>query len=378
MHGSNQSQQSAMFKDMLDYERNNDREKFIYDVNQLLNAYNDIEKNFEYLIRKDDPQLLALIFLLLSITYNKDDLSWYIRNEDLSDYMNPWIKNSDEFSSNLVGHTFQKIPEKNLNIGEQFAIPYSTFAIYVPNNSGNDKQVFDINDWEFNYDHNIISINHGTITSLKKGCTIIECINKKYNEQRRIKINSGNIKQSHITEFFFTQIRNIIAHGRFSLINSGAYDTLDEYGSFNMRTSDNRYKRGSQRDLIIYENNQLNIAYAKENTFNPKYLIHLAKTLYAKENNPFLKFIAIFDNIDDCIHIKKELEDLTQKEQMDFNSLILLSKFYINFIYNYDSYDKDNYDYDKLPINNSLKGTLTNKEFIYEIRASIMHGRYTY
>ena len=67
------------------------------------------------------------------------------------------------------------------------------------------------------------------------------------------------------------------------------------------------------------------------------------------------------------------------KEEFDlYNSLIILSKFYINFIYNYDSYDKDNYNYDLLKIDNKLKNNLTNKEFIYEIRTSIMHGRYEY
>lgn len=377
MWDANQSWQSDKFKAMLIYERNNDREKFIYDVNQILNAYNDINRNFNYLIGNDDPQLLALIFSLISITYNKDDLSDYIKNEDLSNYMDPVIQTNDEFSSTVFGHTF-KMREKNLNIGEQFIIPQSTLTIYVPNDNGSGNKIFDINDWEFNYDSSVVSINNGVITALKKGCIIIECINKKYNGIRRIKINSGNIKQSHITEFFFTQIRNIIAHGRFTLINSGAYDTLAEYGRFNMPTSDNRYKRGSQRDLLIFENNQLNVAYDRENTFNPKYLIHLAKTLYAKDNNPFIKFIDIFDNSDDFVEIRQKLGALTLQQQKNFYSLILLSKFYINFIYNYDSNDKDNYNYDVLPINSSLKGNLTNKEFIYEIRTAIMHGRYTH
>ncbi len=378
MWDANQSWQSESFKNMLIYERNNAREKLIYDVNQRLNAYNNIKKNAEFLIGNDDPQLLALIFSLISITYNKDDLSEYIKNEDLSNYMNAWIQTNDEFSTTLVGHTFQKMPEKNLNIGEKFDIPHSTLTVYVPNNNGGGSRVYDINDWEFNYDHSILSIDHGEITSLKKGCTVIECINKKYGEHRRIKINSGNIKQSHITEFFFTQIRNIIAHGRFTLINSGLYDTLDEYGKYNMSSADNRYQKGAQRDLLIYENNQLNVAYDKENTFNPKYIIYLAKTLYAKEGNPFIKFINIFDTNDSWVLIKQELDKLTSKEIEDFYSLILLSKFYINFIYNYDTADKDNYDYAKLPVKDELRGSLKNKEFIYEIRTAIMHGRYTY
>lgn len=377
MWDTNQSWQSKEFKEMLSYERKNEREKFIYDVNQILNAYNDINHNFSYLIENDDPQLLALIFSLISITYNKDDLSNYIKNEDLSNYMVPSIQTNDEFSSAVFGHTF-KMQEKKLNIGEQFVIPKSTLTIYVPNDNGSGNRIFNINDWEFIYDSNVVSINNGVITSLKKGCIVIECINKKYNETRRIKINSGNIKQSYITEFFFTQIRNIIAHGRFTLINSGAYDTLSEYGRFNMSTSDNRYKRGSQRDLLVFENNQLNIAYDKGNTFNPKYLIYLAKTLYAKENNPFIKFINIFDECDDFIEIRQKLGNLILQEQKDFHSLVLLAKFYINFIYNYDSYDKDNYDYNALSINQNLKGSITNKEFIYEIRTAIMHGRYKY
>lgn len=378
MWDANQSWQSESFKNMLIYERNNAREKLIYDVNQRLNAYSNIKKNAEFLIGNDDPQLLALIFSLISITYNKDDLSEYIKNEDLFDYMNAWIQTNDEFSTTLVGHTFQKMPEKNLNIGEKFAIPHSTLTIYVPNNNGGGSWVYDINDWEFNYDHSILSIDHGEITSLKNGCTIIECINKKYGGRRRIKINSGNIKQSYITEFFFTQIRNIIAHGRFTFINSGLYDTLDEYGKYNMSSTDNRYQKGTQRDLLIYENNQLNVAYDKENTFNPKYIIYLAKTLYTKEGNPFINFINIFDTNHSWVLIKRELDKLTPKEKEDFYSLILLSKFYINFIYNYDTADKDNYDYTKLPVKDELRGTLKSEEFIYEIRTAIMHGRYTY
>ena len=377
MWDTNQSWQSGEFKDMLIYERNNDREKFIYDVNQMLNAYNNIDRNSDYLFGIDDPQLLALIFSLISITYNKDDLSEYIKNEDLSEYMKASFLTNDEFSG-VLAHTFRNIPEKNLNICEQFVIPKSTLTVYVPNNNGCGSRVYDINDWEFNYDHSILSIDHGKITALKKGCTIIECINKKYCAHRRIKINSGNIKQSYITEFFFTQIRNIIAHGRFTFINSGTYDTLDEYGKYNMSSWDDRYNRGSQRDLLIYENNQLNVAYDKNNTLNPKYVIYLAKTLYAKENNPFIRIIDIFDLNHSCDLIKLELDKLTPKEKENFHSLILLSKFYINFIYNYDTANKDNYDYDKLPVKDELKGTLKNKEVIYEIRTAIMHGRYTY
>lgn len=378
MWDANQTWQSDMFKKMLCYERDNAREKFIYEVNQLLNAYSNLDDNLKFLIRSDDTQLLSLIFSLISITYNKDELSDFIKNEDLSDYMNQWLSVNDEFSTTIVAHTFRKMPEKNLNIGEQFTIPASTLTIYVPNESGSGNRVFEINDWEFNYDNNILSINNGVVTAIKKGCTIIECVNKKYNESRRIKINSGNIKQSHITEFFFTQIRNIIAHGRFSIVNSGSYDTLDEYGSFNMLPSDNRYMRGSQRDLYIFENNQLNIAYGKENAINPKYLVYLAKTLYARENNPFVKFIEIFDSNNDMFQIKRKHPSLKLNDDENFMALIELSKFYINFIYNYDSYDKDNYDYSKLPISNALKGNHTNKEFIYEIRTAIMHGRYVY
>ena len=47
MWDANQSWQSDRFKAMLIYERNNNREKFIYDVNQMLNAYNDINRNWE-------------------------------------------------------------------------------------------------------------------------------------------------------------------------------------------------------------------------------------------------------------------------------------------------------------------------------------------
>ena len=76
MWDANQSWQSDKFKAMLIYERNNDREKFIYDVNQILNAYNDINRNFNYLIGNDDPQLLALIFSLISIGSSSSPFSF--------------------------------------------------------------------------------------------------------------------------------------------------------------------------------------------------------------------------------------------------------------------------------------------------------------
>lgn len=378
MFDTSQSWQSDTFRKMLNYERQNDREKFIYDVNQMLNAYYNIEQNIEFLIYNNDPQLVALIFSLISITYNKDDLTEYIKKEDLSDYMRSRIQTNDEFNSNVYAHSFRKMPEKNLNIGEYFSIPQSTLTVVDIDDSGNRKIIYNIDDWEFNYDHNVISIDNGIVTSKKNGGIIIECINKKYNKKRRIKINSGNVRQSNVTEFFFMQVRNIIAHGRYSLVNSGAYDTIDEYNSFNMLSSDNRYSRGTQREMIIYDNNQLNVAYGGENSLNPKYVIHLAKTLYNKENNCFFKFVDIFDNYNSALLIRRELQNLSSSDKLDLETLILLSKFYINFIYNYDSYDKNIYNYDVLPIDNGLKGSLNNKEFIYEIRTAIMHGRYTY
>ena len=54
-----------------------------------------------------------------------------------------------------------------------------------------------------------------------------------------------------------------------------------------MLSSDNRYSRGTQREMIIYDNNQLNVVYGGENSLNSKYVIHLAKTLYNKDGNCF-------------------------------------------------------------------------------------------
>lgn len=366
---------SSKFKDMLLYEREHSREKFIYDVNKILNAYSDVNENLSDIFEISDLQLLLLIFSLISITSNKDDLEKYIKNEDLYNYMNHFEIKEDNKISLLLGHTFSNLKEKNMNIGESFVIPEDTLSIYdiITNTS-----YFNINDWDFLYDNNILSINNGVITSLRKGCTVIKCINKFNNEIRKIKINSGDIKQSNITEFFFTQIRNIIAHGRFTLVNSGKYDSISEYQTFNLPSFDDRYVYGSQRNLLIYDFNQLNIAYDKNNNINPKYISYLAKNLYVKKDNPYIKFIDIFENKVDILDIESIFNNFSKEEFDLYNSLIILSKFYINFIYNYDSYDKDNYNYDLLKIDNKLKNNLTNKEFIYEIRTSIMHGRYEY
>ena len=366
---------SSKFKDMLLYEREHSREKFIYDVNKILNAYSDVNENLSDIFEISDPQLLLLIFSLISITSNKDDLEKYIKNEDLYNYMNHFEIKEDNKISLLLGHTFSNLKEKNMNIGESFVIPEDTLSIYdITTNTS----YFNINDWDFLYDNNILSINNGVITSLRKGCTVIKCINKFNNEIRKIKINSGDIKQSNITEFFFTQIRNIIAHGRFTLVNSGKYDSISEYQTFNLPSFDDRYVYGSQRNLLIYDFNQLNIAYDKNNNINPKYISYLAKNLYVKKDNPYIKFIDIFENKVDILDIESIFNNFSKEEFDLYNSLIILSKFYINFIYNYDSYDKDNYNYDLLKIDNKLKNNLTNKEFIYEIRTSIMHGRYEY
>lgn len=81
MFDTSQWWQSDTFRKMLNYERENNREKFIYDVNQMLNAYYNIDQNFDFLIYNNDPQLVALIFSLISITHNKDDLSNYIKKK---------------------------------------------------------------------------------------------------------------------------------------------------------------------------------------------------------------------------------------------------------------------------------------------------------
>ena len=365
--------QSDEFKQMLFYERLHEREKFIYGVNKVLYGY--INNNFRYMVHYNDPQLLALIFSLISITYNKDDLSEYIKNENLSSFMSNTIYTNDEYNTSVMAHFFRKMPEANIDIGETFVIPESTLLVYY-NENGKSKKEFILDDWEFKYDHDILSIEAGKIKALKNGCTIVECYNKKRDRYKKIKINSGNIKQTNITEYFFSQIRNIIAHGLFTFANSGGYDTLKEYGSYNMLSFDNRYLRGMQREVCVIEENQLNVAYDKDNFFNPRYISYLAETLYAKENNPFIRFIKIFDNNNDFVSIKNELDVLYTKEKLNFEALLILSKFYINFIYNYDANDKKNYNYDNLNIRDKLKGNLSNQEYIYMIRTSIMHGRY--
>ena len=242
--------QSDEFKQMLFYERLHEREKFIYDVNKVLYGY--INNNFRYMIHYNDPQLLALIFSLISITYNKDDLSEYIKNENLNSYMKGTMTTNDEAETTILSHSFKKFDELNLKLGEKISIPENYLKIYFYED-GKSKNESIFEDWEFKYDPSVISINNGEIESLKKGCILVECYNKKRDRYKKIKINSGNIKQTNITEYFFTQIRNIIAHGLFTFVNSGGYDTLKEYGSYNMSCYDNRYMRGSQRDFWILE-----------------------------------------------------------------------------------------------------------------------------
>ena len=388
----NQIWQSEKFKSMLLYERDNCREKLVYDVNKLLNAYfkmlsSDTRQEASlFLIRNNDPQLLALIFSLISITHNKDDLSAYLGDPKLLEYMSDMIIIEDKKSITSFRTHSMSIPEKNMDIGESFAIPKSSLSVY---NVDLHKWEHFIDDWRFEYDNNIVTVDSGIVTAKKPGSTIIHCINKKNGGGIRIKINSGKVRQANIGEFFFTQIRNIIAHGRFVLANSGSYDTLAEYGEYNMYPGDNRYSFGLQRELVLYDKNQLNIVYGSNNSFNPKYLIYLAKTLYLKDQNKFLQFIKTFDEETNAVSFIDLFEGrnplsedspkkFTEDELNDFKALLILSKFYINFIYNYDSFEKKSFNYDTLTIKDEVKGGLDNHQLIYEIRTAIMHGRYTY
>ena len=368
------------FIEMLNYEKEHSREKFVFDVNQVLNIYLDInEKESMFDSVYNDPQLLEMIFSIISITREKDSIKDKLMNGDLFKYMCFVVEDDNR----IIPAYRMNIREENLMSGDSFTIPEIDFTDdYYPDSIINGKPLYksdNIKNWDFVYDSNLISINGDKITSLKKGCSIIKLINKKTGLVRRIKVNSGQIRQSNITEYFFSQIRNIIAHGRYSIVNSGLYDTVKEYGSYNMIPSDDddRYMSGLQRDIILFEENQLNVSYDKMVKFSPLFWILLAKELYIGEEKQFINIINTFE---DCnrILIRRRISNYTDEELREYNVLLALSKFYINFIYNLDSEEKESFDYTSIPVSSEYKGDLTNKEFIYNVRTAIMHGNYTY
>ena len=367
MHDTNNSWQSQTFREMLNYERLHCREKFVYEAMNYLDFYQEllINKNLPYYENhKGDPQLITMIFAFISLTHNKDTL-----DIDFEDYS----LNLKSESNSVINYPVNSmiLPEANIDLNDTFQIPESTLTAYY---SDSDKMISNLNDWDFEYNNRIISINNGVITSLTRGTTLVKCTNKVTGTVKTIKVNSGESRNSHIQQFLFTQIRNVIAHGKYKIYNTGRYDTVQEYDSFNVLQFDERYKNGLWREIALEDSNQLNLAYGGNNYFNADYVISCAKQIYKIDNNQFYKFVKEFyDANNDAELIAKYYKQETPK---DLKELLLLSKFYISFIYNYDTKDKNNFDYTSLNIDNVSPTDMHNH--IYEIRTAIMHGRYSY
>lgn len=173
-------------------------------------------------------------------------------------------------------------------------------------------------------------------------------------------------------------MRNIIAHGRFLEIDSYSELNNGEYKTTNWITDE-------QRKIKLEPINRLNKDYNNDNYIRISYFINkvlqilqyqyqkennisvtssadvknLIKVSITKTSNSFFKILgSLYYNIDDLIIDNKDIKAIT-----------LLSKFYINFIYNYDTLEKNTFDYSIIS---------TNEQYIYNIRTAIMHGWYKY
>lgn len=342
------------------------RDKFVYLANKVLDDV--LETN-----NIKDKLLLELLYSIILFSSIKDEL---FNDEYPYDYL---FNIKEPFNLNGLSANFS-MPELNIDTNIQYNINeiVKEFITKLQNQDyfHNDLFTLDLNNINIYCDDNQVSINDKNLIIQKKGVYLlnITCGDYDFN----LKINCGKISEKDISKFYANQIRNIIAHGRFLEIDSYSELNNGEYKTTNWITDE-------QRKIKLEPINRLNKDYNNDNYIRISYFINkvlqilqyqyqkennisitssadvknLIKVSITKTSNSFFKILgSLYYNIDDLIIDNKDIKAIT-----------LLSKFYINFIYNYDTLEKNTFDYSIIS---------TNEQYIYNIRTAIMHGWYKY
>lgn len=342
------------------------RDKFVYLSNKVLDDV--LETN-----NIKDKLLLELLYSIILFSSIKDEL---FNDEYTYDYL---FNIKEPFNLNGLSANFS-MPELNIDTNIQYNINeiVKEFITKLQNQDyfHNDLFTLDLNNINIYCDDNQVSINDKNLIIQKKGVYLlnITCGDYDFN----LKINCGKISEKDISKFYANQMRNIIAHGRFLEIDSYSELNNGEYKTTNWITDE-------QRKIKLEPINRLNKDYNNDNYIRISYFINkvlqilqyqyqkennisitssadvknLIKVSITKTSNSFFKILgSLYYNIDDLIIDNKDIKAIT-----------LLSKFYINFIYNYDTLEKNTFDYSIIS---------TNEQYIYNIRTAIMHGWYKY
>ena len=342
------------------------RDKFVYLSNKVLDDV--LETN-----NIKDKLLLELLYSIILFSSIKDEL---FNDEYPYDYL---FNIKEPFNLNGLSANFS-MPELNIDTNIQYNINevVKEFITKLQNQDyfHNDLFTLDLNNINIYCDDNQVSINDKNLIIQKKGVYLlnITCGDYDFN----LKINCGKISEKDISKFYANQMRNIIAHGRFLEIDSYSELNNGEYKTTNWITDE-------QRKIKLEPINRLNKDYNNDNYIRISYFINkvlqilqyqyqkennisvtssadvknLIKVSITKTSNSFFKILgSLYYNIDDLIIDNKDIKAIT-----------LLSKFYINFIYNYDTLEKNTFDYSIIS---------TNEQYIYNIRTAIMHGWYKY
>lgn len=341
------------------------RDKFVYLSNKVLDDV--LETN-----NIKDKLLLELLYSIILFSSIKDEL---FNDEYPYDYL---FNIKEPFNLNGLSANFS-MPELNIDTNIQYNINeiVKEFITKLQNQDyfHNDLFTLDLNNINIYCDDNQVSINDKNLIIQKKGVYLlnITCGDYDFN----LKINCGKISEKDISKFYANQMRNIIAHGRFL--------EIDSYSELNNGYKTTNWITDEQRKIKLEPINRLNKDYNNDNYIRISYFINkvlqilqyqyqkennisttssadvknLIKVSITKTSNSFFKILgSLYYNIDDLIIDNKDIKAIT-----------LLSKFYINFIYNYDTLEKNTFDYSIIS---------TNEQYIYNIRTAIMHGWYKY
>lgn len=348
------------------YELDFARDKFVYSANKVLDDF--INTN-----NITDKLLLELLYSIILFSSIKDESF----NDD---YPYDYIFNiKDPFNLNGLSGNFA-IPELNIDSNIHYNITEIVKNYLEKIQSqycfNNDLFSLDLNNIIIFSDDKQVSINNQDLLINKKGVYLLTIKSGDY--ELNLKVNCGKISERDISKFYANQLRNIVAHGRFleiddySELNNGEYKTsnriTDETRKIKLESINrlNKDYNSSNYIRIPYFINKvlqiIQLQYQLDNnisTYSKEDVENLIKEVYTNSTNPFFKIISsLYYNFD-----KPNIVDNNVK------AITLLSKFYINFIYNYDTLEKNTFDYSSID---------TSETFIYNIRTAIMHGWYNY